>query len=101
VTAVRTSEVDVPALIRERLAVLGPDTVEIFDESGEHAGHEGARGAGGHYRLWIVSNRFAGLSRLERHRRVYEAVADLMHSRIHALAITAYTPDELASAFQR
>ena len=100
-TVLSGNDIDTPALMRERLTVLAPDALEIFDESGEHAGHEGARAGGGHYRLLIVSNRFVGQSPLERHRLVYDAVADLMHRRIHALAITAYTPDEMTAAFER
>jgi BolA protein len=89
------------ALIRERLAPLEPEVLEIYDESGEHLGHPGARAGGGHYQLTIVSARFQGKSRLARHRMVYAALDDLMRSRIHALAITAWTAEELQSTFAR
>jgi BolA protein len=92
---------DTPALIRERLAGLEPELVEIYDDSGEHVGHAGAQGGGGHYQLTIVSRRFDGQSRLARHRMVYAALGELMRSRIHALAITAWTPAEFHSAFTR
>ena len=46
---------DTAALIRERLAALEPELVEIYDESGEHVGHPGAQSGGGHYQLTIVS----------------------------------------------
>jgi BolA protein len=92
---------DTPALIRERLAGLEPEVVEIYDESGEHVGHAGAQSGGGHYQLTIVSRHFDGQSRLARHRMVYAALSGLMQSRIHALAITAWTPAEFRSAFTR
>lgn len=92
---------DTPSLMRERLARLEPEVVEIYDESGEHVGHAGAQSGGGHYQLTIVSPRFEGRSPLARHRMVYAALAELMQSRIHALAITAWTPAEFHSAFTR
>lgn len=80
--------------IRERLAALDPAHVEIVDESALHAGHEGARDGGGHYRLSIVSPRFADQSTVARHRLVYGALGGLMQRQIHALAIQALTPEE-------
>ena len=82
---------DVPALLRERLALLTPEVVEIIDDSHLHAGHAGAR-EGGHYRLHIVAAAFAGKPTLARHRMVYDAAGDLMQNGIHALNITASTP---------
>ena len=83
------------ALIEQRLAALAPESLELTDDSGRHAGHEGARDGGGHYNLVIVSPRFAGQSLQERHRLVYQALADLMPREVHALAIKAYAPDEI------
>ena len=82
--------------IRERLtAALAPSKLDLVDESALHAGHAGARPQGqSHFRLTIVSASFAGRSRLERQRIVYGALGDLMRTDIHALAITALTPDE-------
>ena len=82
-------------LIRERLAVMEADFIDITDDSAEHAGHAGARGGGGHYSLTIVSRQFGGLGRIARHRLVYSALGDLFPHRIHALAIKALTPDEI------
>lgn len=82
--------------LRERLASLAPTSLEIRDESHRHAGHAGAR-EGGHYQVSIVSPRFAGLSTMQRHRLVYDAVGNLREARIHALSIRAKTPDELSS----
>jgi BolA protein len=72
---------------------FAPATLEIFDDSAAHAGHEGSR-AGGHYRVTVVAEAFRGRSRLERHRLVYAAVAPLFHGAVHALNIVARTPEE-------
>ena len=67
----------------------------VEDESAAHAGHAGARqGGGGHYRICVAAACFEGLGRLERHRRVYDALAAEMKTEIHALAIRALTPSE-------
>lgn len=84
---------DTVSLMHERLAALSPSLVEIDDESARHAGHAGARD-GGHYRLTIVSSAFTSLGRVARHRLVYDTLGDMMQGRIHALAISAHTPDE-------
>ena len=64
----------------------------IVDESHRHAGHEGARDGRGHFAVEIVSPVFAGLAPLARHRKVYEAVGELMQTDIHALSIKASAP---------
>ncbi|WP_018410878.1 BolA family protein [Methyloversatilis thermotolerans] len=84
----------VETLLRERLSTLSPVALELVDESHLHAGHAGARSGGRHYRLDIVSGSFAGLRTMERHRLVYAALGDLMQRDIHALSITARSPDE-------
>jgi BolA protein len=81
--------------IRERLSALEPRSVELLDESGRHVGHAGAAAGGSHFKLVIVSSRFAGLDKLQRHRMVYAALGPLMQREIHALAIQALAPDEL------
>jgi len=81
--------------LRARLtAALDPTEIEITDESARHAGHAGAASGGGHYILHIVSDAFAGKNLIQRHRLVYDAVGDMMHSEIHALSIQARSPDE-------
>ena len=85
---------NVPDVIRERMSVLSPESLSIEDESAQHVGHAGAAGGGGHYRLTIVSARFKGQPLQARHRMIYEALGPLMHREIHALAISAYAPDE-------
>jgi BolA family transcriptional regulator, general stress-responsive regulator len=84
------------AFIEARLrAALAPSHLVVRDDSALHAGHAGAS-AGGHYAVTAVSEAFAGKARLARHRLVYDALADVMQRGIHALAITAHTPQELA-----
>jgi BolA family transcriptional regulator, general stress-responsive regulator len=80
--------------MRERLAALHPERVEILDESAQHAGHEGAKSGGGHFRLTIVSKQFVGLPPMARHRMIYGALGDLLQREIHALAIRAESPDQ-------
>jgi len=79
----------------QQLATLQPALCEIDDESYLHAGHTGSAG-GGHYRLKIISVAFAGKSIIDRHRLVYRTVGTLMNSAVHALSITALTPEEAA-----
>jgi BolA protein len=81
-------------LIRMRLAALDPVELDIRDDSAQHAGHAGAKD-GGHYAVRIVSPRFAGLSTMQRHRLVYDAIGDLAQQRIHALSIAAKAPAEI------
>lgn len=81
-------------LLRERLAVLHPVSLSIVDESHRHAGHAGAK-EGGHYQVQIVATAFAGKNTVARHRLIYDAVGDLMRRGIHALSISALTPDEV------
>ena len=85
----------VEAEIRARLAGLEPELLELVDESEKHKGHAGWRPGGGtHWRLRIVSGRFAGKTTLARHRMVYESLGALMQHPIHALAIEARMPGE-------
>jgi len=81
--------------IRQKLAELHPDSLEVRDDSAAHAGHAGARSGGGHYSIVIVSPDFAGHPPQRRHRMVYAALGAMMQQEIHALAIQAYAPDEI------
>ncbi len=86
----------VGAEMRRRLASLEPVALELVDESAKHAGHAGAAPGGEtHWSLSIVSPRFAGKATVARHRMVYDALGSLMQHPIHALAITARSPEEL------
>ena len=87
------------ALLEQRLSALAPELIQIYDESAEHAGHAGAASGGGHYQLIVVSRQFEGQARVARHRLIYQALGDLMQREVHALAITALTPDELRDTF--
>ena len=82
--------------MREALFVaLEPIRLDLVNESHLHAGHAGSPGTGeSHFRLLLVSPRFTGRSRVDRHRLVNEALGDLLRHKIHALAIAAYAPGE-------
>ena len=77
--------------MRKKLeASFAPSLLEIIDESEKHRGHGGWREGGEtHFRLRIVSARFAGLGRVARHRLINEALAEELSGPIHALAIHA------------
>ena len=86
---------------RERIearlrAEFAPLALEVMDDSARHRGHAGAASGGGHYRVILVSERFRGLARVERHRMVYEALAGELRQEIHALELNARSPDEPA-----
>lgn len=84
-------------MIRNRInEALSPESVEVIDESHKHVGHEGAKSGGGHFIVNIISDAFEGKNLVERHRMVYEAMGDAMQKEIHALSISARTPDEAA-----
>lgn len=83
--------------ITGRLQALAPSLLEVTDDSAAHAGHAGAAdhaqrtGAteGTHFELTIVSAAFAGKALVTRHRMIYDLLAELMQTRIHALKINA------------
>jgi len=82
--------------IEEKLtAALSPQRLEIKDDSHEHEGHSGWREGGEtHFRVEIVSQSFAGESRVDRQRRIYEILSDELDSGLHALQLKALTPEE-------
>jgi BolA family transcriptional regulator, general stress-responsive regulator len=71
---------------------FAPTLLIIEDESHLHAGHAGAAGGHGHFRVTIMAEAFRGVSPVARHRLVYAAVGDLLQTDIHALAIEASPP---------
>ncbi len=76
-------------------AAFTPVSLDVADESHQHAGHSGSRPGGEtHYRVHIVSEAFGGKSRLERHRMVNAVLADELAGGVHALAIHASAPGE-------
>ena len=88
-----TSSERVEKLRQALTARFAPVSLEIRDDSAKHAGHAGAR-EGGHFSVVVVSDQFAGRTRMQRHQLVYQAVAELMRTDIHALSIQARTPQE-------
>ena len=72
---------------------FSPSHLLVKDQSHLHAGHAGARDGRGHYDVNIVSDAFAGLRPLARHRLIYDALGSLMETDIHALRISAKAPD--------
>ena len=68
---------------------LSPSQLEVIDESAEHAGHVGANaeGFGSHVRVRIASPKFAGMTRIAKHRLVYGAMQNFIDDGLHALAI--------------
>ena len=89
VAAARRSQIE--RVFREAFTPLHLD---VLDEGHRHRGHAGAAGGGGHFRVTIVSQAFAGHSRVERHRMLYAALGDAVGTDIHALALHAWTPEE-------
>ena len=85
-------------LIEQALSQLDPAELRIRDDSQKHAGHAGASDGRGHYSVVIVSKHFEGLSLLNRHKLVYQSLAELMNTDIHAIAIHAKTPIEAAQS---
>ena len=92
-SAVGVSASDIEAALATALA---PTLLAVHDDSHLHAGHAGAR-EGRHFSVHIVSERFAGLSRVARHRLVYDCLGLLIPRGIHALAIDAKAPAEFRS----
>lgn len=75
-------------------AALHTNQIELIDESHLHIGHAGARDGRGHFRVRVVSEDFRGLRSVQRHQLVYRSLGELMQTDIHALGVTALTPDE-------
>jgi BolA protein len=86
---------DHTSVLRELFELhFAPEYLEIEDRSTAHAGHPGAAGGGGHFRVLLVSAAFRGRDLLSRQRAVYEALGDAVGSRIHALSLRTLTPEE-------
>jgi len=87
--------------IRQKLTIaFAPQSLEVVDESHRHAGHAGATRDDGsrgetHFHVRLVSAAFDGVSRVERQRRVYAALADELKGPVHALSVSALTPSEM------
>lgn len=96
------TEADIPRLNPARIermralltAAFAPTELDIVDDSHRHAGHGGGAQGHGHFSLRIVSDAFARMPAVQRHRAVYAALGTMMQDDIHALAITARAPGE-------
>jgi BolA family transcriptional regulator, general stress-responsive regulator len=76
-------------------AAFSPERLDIEDDSARHQGHAGARPGGeSHFNVVIVAKSFAGLSRVQRQRAVYAALADELAGAVHALSLKALAPGE-------
>lgn len=86
----------VAASIERKLTeALHPTRLEVEDESSRHRGHAGYQEGGEtHFRVTVVSSAFAGQNRVARQRLVYKLLAEELAGRVHALALTALTPEE-------
>ncbi len=84
---------DLTEEIRNRLQSFKPSLLELEDDSAAHAGHKG-NGGGGHYNVKIVSSQFSEKSQIMRHRLIYQALAEFIPQKIHALSILAIAPNE-------
>ena len=86
--------------IRDALqSCLQPEHLEVRDDSAQHAGHAGAR-EGRHFSVTIVGTCFAGLTRVARHRLIYDSLIELIPRGIHALAIDARAPGDPSAAIR-
>jgi len=82
-------------MIDRLTAALAPTRLELEDQSHQHVGHAGHDPRGeSHFALIIESPAFAGLNRVERQRKIYAALGELMRERVHALTIKASAPGE-------
>lgn len=86
-------------IIEERLKqAFNPLILTIEDESQQHAGHASAKeSGGGHFKVTLVSALFQNKTSVARHKMVYEALEGLVGPTIHAIQITAQTPEEYQS----
>ena len=86
----------IAAQIKQKLTeALAPEYLELVNESHKHQGHAGDDGSGeSHFKLIVVSSRFEGCDRIQRHRMVFNILNTGNSLKIHALSIKAYTPSE-------
>jgi len=94
------------SMIKEKIekkitASLTPVHLSIIDETWKHAGHAGAVPGKGHFILHAVSDKFEGISLLNRNRLVFDILKEEMGTEIHALTVRAQTPPEWELEKQR
>ena len=84
--------------IKEKLQILNPIILEVKDVSYKHTSHlEEAKAGGTHFEVTIVSDRFAGKSKLQRHKMVYTILSEELSTHVHALSLKTLTPKEWQS----
>ncbi|MEQ8602720.1 MAG: BolA family protein [Marivibrio sp.] len=77
-------------------AAFAPSALSVVNESHRHAGHAGSPGTGeSHFQVHMTAKAFAGMSRVQRQRAVYAALADELAGPVHALSLSLKTPDEV------
>jgi BolA protein len=82
-------------LTRKLTEAFTPQSLNVVDESHQHAGHAGAQPGGQtHFRVYIVSDAFKGKTRIDRHRMINQVLSDDLAAGVHALAIHATAPGE-------
>jgi len=82
-------------ITKKLIEAFAPKSLDVADESHLHEGHAGHRPGGEtHFRLYIVSEAFAGKSRVERHRMINTLLAPELAGTVHALAISALAPGD-------
>lgn len=83
-------------IISDKLtATFAPQSLSVVDESHQHEGHAGHRPGGQtHFRVYIVSELFKGMTRVQRHRLINQTLAAELAGGVHALAIHAAAPGE-------
>ena len=86
----------VTSQLREKLMIaLHPIRLDVINESELHAGHRNSPGTGeSHFRILVVSEAFAGKSRVERHRLVNDLLKEELAGGVHALALSTIAPGE-------
>lgn len=78
--------------------MVTPESVQQGIEAGLACAHIEVIGDGQHFQAVIVSDAFAGKSRVQRHQLVYAALGERMREEIHALSMRTLTPQEWAQA---
>jgi BolA protein len=94
-----SGQMSIQAAIERKLSdAFSPERLEVINESHQHAGHQETFDGTGetHFRVRIVSTRFAGMGRLARHRAINELLQEELDAGVHALALEPSAPDEAA-----
>ncbi len=82
-------------IIKNKLVALSPIKLELINESHKHAGHAGWNNSGNtHFNLLIVSDAFINQTKIQRHKMIYQLLAEELKDQVHALSIRAFTKDE-------